>query len=270
MAFSTGAYNRARALWGRPGVDTTARDTMHFDIGFPPDVEPLTISTAGFAISPDGKAVAMVGVKDSVRRLFVRRFGSADTIEVPGSIGAQNVESSPDGASVALVPGSGSLTRLSLADQQRTVLTPGVDLTSGLAWSSAGIVFVREGALWVSAEGGAPRALTVLDAARHEVMHSRPIVLPGARLVLFASLTSDPGTERIEAVSFDSGRSWSNGRRPPCGRPPGICCLQEMGRCSRCHSTPTVQSFAARPSRSCVLARSKRSSPATVPDRRDP
>lgn len=195
------------ALWGQSGVDTTARETMHFDIGFPPDVEPLTISTAAFAISQDGKAVAMIGVKDSVRRLFVRRFDSAETIEVPGTIGAQNVEFSPDGASVALVPGSGSVTTIFLADQQRTVLTPGADLTSGLAWSPAGIVFVREGALWVvSAEGGAPRPLTVLDAARHEVMHSRPIVLPGAHLVLFASLTSIPGAERIEAVSIDGGQ----------------------------------------------------------------
>lgn len=37
-------------------------------------------------------------------------------------------------------------------------------------------------------------------------MHSRPIVLPGARLVLFASLTSDSGAERIEAVSIDGGQ----------------------------------------------------------------
>ena len=34
----------------------------------------------------------MIGVKDSVRRLFVRRFDSADTIEVPGAIGVQSVE----------------------------------------------------------------------------------------------------------------------------------------------------------------------------------
>ena len=194
-------------LWGRSRAGTTAPAAMYFDIGFPPDVEPLTISASAFAISPDGKALAMIGVKDSVRRLFVRRFGSADTIEVPGAIGAQNVEFSPDGASVVLVPGNGSVTTISLADQQRTVLTSGADLTNGLAWSSAGIVFVREGALWVvSADGGAPRPLTVLDAARHEVMHSRPTMLPGARLVLFASLTSDAGTERIEAVSIDGGQ----------------------------------------------------------------
>ena len=53
--------------------------------------------------------------------------------------------------------------------------------------------------------GGAPRALTVLDAARHEVLHARPVVLPGERLVLFASQTTEPGAERIESVSIDGG-----------------------------------------------------------------
>ena len=54
--------------------------------------------------------------------------------------------------------------------------------------------------------GAHPGVLTVLDAARHEVLHDRPLVLPGERLVLFASLTSEPGTERIEAVSIDGGQ----------------------------------------------------------------
>ena len=194
-------------LWVRSGADTTARDAMYFDIGFPPDVEPLTISTGGLAISPDARVVAMIGVKDSVRRLFVHRIDRADTIEVPGTSGAQSADFSPDGANVAFVAGSGSLTRLSLTDQQRKVVTPGADLTAGLVWSPAGIVFVRDGTLWVvSAEGGPPRRLTELDAARHEVVHSRPMVLPGARLVLFASLTSEPGAERIESVPIGGGQ----------------------------------------------------------------
>ena len=53
------------------------------------------------------------------------------------------------------------------------------------------------------AQGGAPRPLTVLDAARHEVLHDDPAVLPGGRTVLFTSLTTESGAERIEAVSID-------------------------------------------------------------------
>lgn len=86
---------------------------MHFDLGFPPDVEPVKISDSGFAISSDGRTVAMIGVKDSVRLLFIRRLDGADAIEVPDTGGAIEVGFSPDGAKVAFVPGSGSLTSLS-------------------------------------------------------------------------------------------------------------------------------------------------------------
>lgn len=81
-----------------------------------------------------------------------------------------------------------------------------MDLSSSLEWSPAGIVFVRGGALWiVPAEGGEPRRLTQLDSTRGEVRHDHPLVLPGERFVLFSSLTTEPGAERIEAVSMDRG-----------------------------------------------------------------
>ena len=192
-------------LWNRNSADATPRDSLHFDIGYPPDVEPLTI--AGLAVSPDGRTVLMIGVKDSVRRLFLRRLDRAEAIEVPATTGANSAVFSPDGASVAFVAGSGSLTLLSLTDQQRKVVATGVDLTGGLMWSTAGIIFVRDGGVClVTTQGGASRVLTTLDAARHEVLHDRPLVLPGERFVLFASLTSEPGTERIEAVSIDGGQ----------------------------------------------------------------
>ena len=124
---------------------------------------------------------------------------------MPGG-GANGVVFSPDGESVAVVYSSGLITRISVADQQRKDLTSGADVTGGIAWSQAGIVFGRGGALWVvSPEGGAPRALTVLDAARHEMQHDWPVVLPGERLVLFASQTTEPGAERIESVSIEGG-----------------------------------------------------------------
>jgi Tol biopolymer transport system component len=193
-------------LWGRTGIATAARDVVHLDVAFPPDVEPIALNTAGLAVSPDGRTVAMVGARDGVRRLFVRRLDRTEASEIPGTSGANLVEFSPDGGSVVFVPGTGTVTRVSLADQQRKVVTSGADLTAGLVWSPAGIVFARGGALRiVSPEGGAPRALTVLDAARHEVLHDHPVVLPGERIVLFASLTTEPGAERIEAVSIEGG-----------------------------------------------------------------
>jgi Tol biopolymer transport system component len=194
------------ALSGRGGSAAPTPDVIHLDIAFPPDVEPLSITTGSLAVSPDGRTVAMIGVKDGVRRLFLRRLDRAEAVEVPNTNGANTAAFSPDGGSVAFIPGDGSITRLTLADQQRKLIASGADLTGSLAWSTAGFVFTRDGSLWiVSPEGGTPRAITVLDAARHEALHAAAIVLPGARFVLFTCLTSDGGAPRIEAVSIDGG-----------------------------------------------------------------
>jgi len=191
-------------VWGRTGAATTARGVMQLDIGFPLDVEPY--QNWAPAISPDGQTVAMVGVKNGVRTLFTRRLDRAEVSEVPGTVSASLVAFSPDSGGLAFISGR-SVTRVGLADQQRKAVTDGSDANGGLAWSSAGIIFNRGGAVWiVSPDGGAARALTVLDTARHEVAHDHPIVLPGERFVLFASQTAEPGAERIEAVPIDGGQ----------------------------------------------------------------
>ncbi len=194
------------ALWGRAGSAPSTLPVTHLDIGFPPDVEPFHLGR-GPAISPDGRTVAMVGVKDGVRSLWVRRLGRAEATELPATGSVSQAAFSPDSSSVAFIVGGGSVTRVGLADRQRTVLASGADVNGALAWSPAGIVFAQGGALRiVSPEGGAPRALTALDAARHEVAHEHAIVLPGERFVLFASQPAEPGGERIEAVPIDGGQ----------------------------------------------------------------
>ncbi len=194
------------ALWGRAGVATTAPGVTYLDIGFPRDVEPYHLAR-GPAISPDGRIVAMVGVKDGVRSLFVRQLDRAEAAEIQATSGLFQPAFSPDSSSVVFIAAGGSVTRVGLADQQRKVVASGADVNGALVWSPAGIVFAQGGALWiVSPEGGAPRALTVLDAARHEVAHDHPVVLPGERLVLFASQTAEPGGERIEAVPIEGGQ----------------------------------------------------------------
>jgi Tol biopolymer transport system component len=201
------ALAAAWTVWVPTTRGTNIREVTHLDIAFPADVEPvLPLSTAALAISPDGRGVVMVGATNGVRRLLLRRLDRAEASEVPGSTGGNGAAFSPDSSSLALLLGSGSIVRVSLTDLQRKVVTSGADLSGGLAWSAAGIVFGRRGALWiVSPDGGQPRQLTELDAARKEVLHDHPIVLPGDRLVLFASLTTEPGAERIEAVPIGGG-----------------------------------------------------------------
>jgi hypothetical protein len=151
----------------------------------------------------------MIGVRDGVRRLYIRRLDRPHATEVSDTVGVNCAIFSPDSASVAFVPGSSLLTRLSLADQQRAIVASGVDLTAGVGWGSGGIVYTRGSALWiVPALGGESKQLTVLDTARHEVLHTDPALLPEGRTVLFSSLTTESGTERIEAVSSDGRKGW--------------------------------------------------------------
>ena len=187
---------------GTPG--TGAHPVLHFDVVFPADIEPLPAIDNGFALSPDGRFVSMVGVKNGARGQFVRRLESAETLELPES-GVGGAAFSPDSTKLAFLAGN-RVVSVALADRQRTLVTPDADLGGGLAWGEAGIVFTRNRALWIAPTGGAaPRALTTLDVGRHEVLHAGQLLLPGGRFVLFSSLTNEPGTERIEAVSIGGG-----------------------------------------------------------------
>jgi len=187
----------------RETAGTGSREVTHLDISYPANVEPAAGLEGGFALSPDGRAVAMIGVRDGVRRLYIRRLDRPDATEVNDTGGVNTASFSPDSTRVALVPGSTLMTVVSLASGERETLTS-ADLESEAAWISTDIIYTLGGALWiVPSTGGAPRQLTVLDATRREVTHANPIVLPGGRTVLFTCLNSEMGAERIEAVSVD-------------------------------------------------------------------
>ena len=131
------------ALWGRSGNAAAAPDVIRFDIALPPDVEPLGSTPGSIALSPDGRTVAMIGVKDGARRLFVRRLDRAEAVEVPDTNGANHRHVLARQRQRRDRSGDRSITCVTLADQQRTVVASGPDLTGSLAWSTAGIVFGR-------------------------------------------------------------------------------------------------------------------------------
>ena len=70
----------AWTLWHRG--DGARLEVIHLDIGYPPNVEPISGLQAGFAISPDGHSMAMIGLRDGVRRLYVRRLDRAEAAEI--------------------------------------------------------------------------------------------------------------------------------------------------------------------------------------------
>ena len=93
----------AWALSHRTGIDRASHEVMHFDITYPPNVEPISALKGGFGVSPDGGSFAMIGVRDGVRRLFIRRLDRAEATEIHATFGVNSAAFSPDSASVAFV-----------------------------------------------------------------------------------------------------------------------------------------------------------------------
>lgn len=188
---------------------TTSLVPVYMDITLPVRVEPFAGIAGGFSVSPDGNNIAMIGIREGARRLYIRRLDRPEPMEISDPSGINAAFFSPDSKNVVYIPGSTTLTKLSLSDQQRSVVAEGIDLNSSVAWSSSGICFNRAGTIWiVSPDGGDAKQLTTLDAARHEVLHCDPLLMPEGNAVLFSSLTTEFGTERIEAVTLDGKRRW--------------------------------------------------------------
>ncbi len=89
----------AWTLWNRTGIDMASREVMHLDITYPPNVEPVSGVQSGFAVSPDGRTVAMFGIRDGLRRLYIRRLDRPEATEI-NTFGANSVAFSPDSTSV--------------------------------------------------------------------------------------------------------------------------------------------------------------------------
>jgi serine/threonine-protein kinase len=184
--------------------ESEARDVQQFDVTLPADVEPRPDVASGAGLSPNGRIVALNGAKNGVRTIFVRPFDRGEFFQLAQFVNGHVF--SPDSNQIALVGMNGQITAVSLVDRQRKVWSASADSGATLAWGEPGIVFGRNGALWIAPTGGGEaRALTELDAVRHEVLHAGPLFLPGNRTILFTSFSADPGTERIEAVAVEGG-----------------------------------------------------------------
>ena len=181
-------------------------EVVRLELSLPPGVDLVTRVPAGLGVSPDGRSIAMIGFREGQRRLYVRRLDSPEAIEVKASSGVNALSFSPDGQSIAFVPGGSRLVRVSLADQQSVVLTTCADLRNSVAWGDGWIYHLCAGEIWRVPEGGGKsEQLTRLDATRHEVLHTDPVELPGARRLLFANLTDDRETSRIESLTLADG-----------------------------------------------------------------
>jgi Tol biopolymer transport system component/predicted Ser/Thr protein kinase len=178
--------------------DREPAKAMYFDISVPPMPNDYSL-----AISPDGRTVAYVAITPAEQpSLFVREIGSADSMQLGGTEGAQFPFWSPDSRSIAF-----------FAEQRLRIVDisggPSRDICAaptvyGGTWSDQEIIVV---ATWpvlrsVSVDGGEPMPITELDESEKEVAHTYPYFLPDGRRFLFTA--SSTQTKKVYVGSLDS------------------------------------------------------------------
>jgi len=139
----------------------------------------------GLAVSPDGRSVAFTAFVKGKSALWIRPLDAAKAWMVPGSEGAVRPFWSPNGRSIAFFTG-GSLQQIDLSRQTPSKICDLNGAAYGGVWLSDGRILFsyRDAGLFiVSASGGIPSPLGLLDRARGDISFETPQVLPEGELI---------------------------------------------------------------------------------------
>ena len=188
----------AARAWRVPAAEPAA---VSFHIQ-PPDSTSFPWGSPRVEVSPDGRQVAFLAVSrhDRVPRVWIQSLASPSVRPLPGTEGVLEAVWSPDGTALAFRDD----TRILRYDLPRGTVTPVCESSNqavGLSWSDqAGILFANgQGhALYrVEATGGIPEAVTALDPALEERMHTWPEWLPDGRSFLYVGVGQRPNSRNV-------------------------------------------------------------------------
>jgi len=144
-------------------------------------------------LSPDGIKLIFIGERGGRNQFFLRALDKIESFPLEGTENAVGPFFSPDGQRIGFFA-DGKLKTLALTGGAPTTIC---EATSGICgtWGDDNtIVFTPlwgSGLLRVPAAGGAPQTLTVPDAAKGEITHLWPQILPGGKAILFTIIPGD-------------------------------------------------------------------------------
>ncbi len=186
------------------------RPLLRLNVDLGPNVALSSFAGPNVIIAPDGTRLVYV----SQNRLFTRRLDQKQASELPGTEGATAPFFSPDGQWVGFFGGA-KLKKVSVIGGAAIALC-GAPNGLGGSWGEDGAIVAvlnQTGGLFrIPAAGGSPAPLTELNRGRAEITHRWPLVLPGAKAVLFTSHTRAVGgfdDASIEVFSLRDRRTKS-------------------------------------------------------------
>ncbi len=177
---------------------TTVRSSL-----LPPENSMYSNYTGGghYALSPDGLKLAFVATDSSGRNyLWVRPMNSLAALMLPGTEGATFPFWSPDNRFIGFFT-SREMKKIEATGGPPLRICDVTDPRGG-TWSQDGaIVFAPSwmgGLYQVSAAGGVPTVVTMLDSSRREQTHRWPWFLPDGKHFLYFSRIGSGGVDREE------------------------------------------------------------------------
>ena len=171
----------------------------------PPPNAAFSPSSASFALSPDGRALAFTAsAGQSGLALWLQSLDSLTAKRLPGTEGAGQIFWSPDSHTIAFADtlaefrgktvdlGSGVVRSLS-----------GVEIGGTGSWSAEhGIIGHHRGIVHrIPVDGGPPTPLTALDASAGETMHLFPSFIPHGRSFMFLARSSKAEHDNVAYMS---------------------------------------------------------------------
>ncbi len=196
------------------GQTSPAGDVVRFEIGPPRDSH----FTCCVSISPDGRKIAFTAQRSSDPRpsLWIRALDSIGTKPVyqnfTGGPSAPHPFWSPDSRFLAFSADQ-KLRRVDVSGgPPQTICDTPPGFTGG-AWSPQGVIILGSsaGLMRVSADGGTPTMLTMVDPSRKETGHTGPTFLPGGSHFLY--LRRSPENNGIYVGSLDVRASTQDNRQ---------------------------------------------------------
>ena len=198
----------AAALWGwlRPQPEPTVN---RFSVFFPPEqaLQPVTQSGNRVAISPDGKRMVYVGPAERGGRLWLREHDQLSSTPIAGTEGAGTPFFAPDGRHVGFLVNGSAVRTVSLDGGPVMTLSDSANSTGG-DWGSDGYVYfeVDSGVARKLSSGG-PTELIYNAVARQEIGAEWPVLLPGAKAIVFRTRRANqpPGDFQIVGMKLPGG-----------------------------------------------------------------